>query len=349
MRSSRVRRVKRTARKSIGRALSRMNRSRGKGKSKRSNRSLVEELRETLSLPELESDLGILSVQKKKKSKKSKKKKKKSKAWSAKLHGKGAKGKKGKKSHKKKHKGKKMKGGAVVGGHNIDSMSISNLLHHLQLIYDIDFPPELNLETTNFEDMDMKDKDKIFLELDKMSEISKNNYFESGVRPPKRYEWLKQELKKLINEIQEGKKMKGGSSGKDKLWDHLSTKEKISAGMLGYDKKSWNADTAGKENERADIVYTNEWSGLTQPQQVAAMSLGMDEKWWHSLDYEAPEEEDEDDEDDEVLFTNTRKGNGRGQGRGGEGGGSGGGAEGDDEEEDEDDEVLFTTPPRKKH
>ena len=97
-----------------------MNRSRGKGKSKRSKskrskRSLVEELRETLSLPELESDLGILSVQKKKKSKKSKKKKKKSKAWSAKLHGKGtkgSKGKKGKKSHKKKHKGKKMKGGA---------------------------------------------------------------------------------------------------------------------------------------------------------------------------------------------------------------------------------------------
>lgn len=119
MRSSRVRRVKRTARKSISRALSRMNRSRGKGKSKRSKskrskRSLVEELRETLSLPELESDLGILSVQKKKKSKKSKKKKKKSKAWSAKLHGKGtkgSKGKKGKKSHKKKHKGKKMKGG----------------------------------------------------------------------------------------------------------------------------------------------------------------------------------------------------------------------------------------------
>jgi hypothetical protein len=115
MRSSRVRRVKRTSRKSIGRALSRMPRSkRGKrsnkgGRTKKgSKRNILDELRETLSLPELESDLGILSVQKKKKSKK---KKKKSKAWSAKLHGKGTKGKKGKKSHKKKHK-KKMEGGS---------------------------------------------------------------------------------------------------------------------------------------------------------------------------------------------------------------------------------------------
>tara|TARA_Y100000389_G_C17292384_1_gene428690 strand:- start:144 stop:686 length:543 start_codon:yes stop_codon:yes gene_type:complete len=95
---------------------------RGKGSnskrsnSKRSNstkRSLLDELSETLSLPELESDEPLVSVNvpKKKKSKKKKKKKKKSKAWSAKLHGKGTKGKKGKKSHKKKHK-KKMKGGS---------------------------------------------------------------------------------------------------------------------------------------------------------------------------------------------------------------------------------------------
>ena len=66
----------------------------------------VKELSETLTLPELESDLGVSSVHKKAK------KKKKTKAWSAKLHGKGAKGKKGKKSHKKKHKKKKMKGGS---------------------------------------------------------------------------------------------------------------------------------------------------------------------------------------------------------------------------------------------
>ena len=114
MRSSRVRRVKRTAKRSIGRGLTRMPRSkRGKGSnSKRSNstkRSLLDELSETLSLPELESDEPLVSVNVPKK-KKSKKKKKKSKAWSAKLHGKGTKGKKGKKSHKKKHK-KKMKGG----------------------------------------------------------------------------------------------------------------------------------------------------------------------------------------------------------------------------------------------
>ena len=100
MRSSRVRRVKRTARKSISRALSRMPRSKRskskRSKSKRSKRSLVEELRETLSLPELESDLGVSP-----------------KAWSAKLQGKGTKGKKGKKSHKKKHKKKKMKGGSA--------------------------------------------------------------------------------------------------------------------------------------------------------------------------------------------------------------------------------------------
>ena len=121
MRSSRVRRVKRTARKSISRALTRMPRSmrskRSKSKrskrskSKRSNkRNILDELKETLSLPEVEDEQTVsVSVPKKKKSKK---KKKKSKAWSAKLHGKGTKGKKGKKSHKKKHKKKKMKGGS---------------------------------------------------------------------------------------------------------------------------------------------------------------------------------------------------------------------------------------------
>lgn len=132
MRSSRVRRVKRTARKSIkarksiSKARSRMARrrqsKRGKGTKKR---SLVKELSETLSLPDLSSVLEypknkkgdrpvILvdsdSVSAQKKSKKKSKKKKKSKAWSAKIHGKGTKGKKGKKKHKKKHK-KKMKGG----------------------------------------------------------------------------------------------------------------------------------------------------------------------------------------------------------------------------------------------
>ena len=113
MRSSRFRRVKRTARKSISRALTRMPRSKlsKRSKSKRSNkRSLVEELRETLSLPEVEDEQPVsVSVPKKKKSKK----KKKSTAWSAKLHGKGTKSKKGKKKHKKKHKKKKMKGGEV--------------------------------------------------------------------------------------------------------------------------------------------------------------------------------------------------------------------------------------------
>ena len=124
MRSSRVRRVKRTARKSISRALSRMPRSkrskrsnskrRNKGKrtkrgSKRNIFNLkLDELRETLSLAGVEDKQSVLLSSPKKKSKK----KKKSKAWSSKLHGKGTKGKKGKKSHKKKYKKKKMKGGA---------------------------------------------------------------------------------------------------------------------------------------------------------------------------------------------------------------------------------------------
>ena len=102
---------------------------------KRSSKGLIQNLTETLSLPDLSSvleypknkkgdrpviysDSDEESVQKKSKKKKSKKKKKKkkTKAWSAKLHGKGTKGKKGKKSHKKKHKKKKMKGG-MVGEH----------------------------------------------------------------------------------------------------------------------------------------------------------------------------------------------------------------------------------------
>lgn len=94
---------------------------------KRSSKGLIQNLTETLSLPDLSSvleypknkkgdrpvifsDSDEESVQKKSKKKKSKKKK--SKAWSAKLHGKGTKGKKGKKGKKKKKKKKKMKGGS---------------------------------------------------------------------------------------------------------------------------------------------------------------------------------------------------------------------------------------------
>lgn len=160
MRSSRVRRVKRTSRKSISRALSRMPRSkRGKrsnkgGRTKKgSKRNILEELRETLSLPELESDLGILSVQKKKKSKK---KKKKSKAWSAKLHGKGTKGKKGKKKHKK----KKMKGGSVrVLEERRLAKEIESSLNKLA---DLDPQNFLKFKGVRFEELPMNEKETLF-------------------------------------------------------------------------------------------------------------------------------------------------------------------------------------------
>lgn len=91
----------------------------------------------------------------------------------------------------------------------------------------------------------------------------------------------------------------------DKDWEELSSAERKAAGLLGYNKRSWNGDdetdeSSGEKKSHGDTRSDDSsdsdcWANLSKEARSAAVILGYTEALWDN-DGSAPSEEKDWDE-----------------------------------------------------